>query len=112
VCQMADEIIGDVLVDPCLDSYIQFFDHDWCNRTFGLVANSPLKKPVDTLMVAWRPLSGSHRLPWLLVETLRRFAEGEGLGNIEARTSYSEVFIKSIVEKLEAKMQYSLTMAQ
>jgi hypothetical protein len=82
---MEKEIIDNALIDPNLASYEQFFDHDWCKRIFGLVESSTMEAAVDTLMVAWRSTDGAHRLPWLMAESLRRFAEGEYKGSLRAR---------------------------
>ena len=74
---MENEIIERAIIDPNLDSYKSFFDHEWCERTFTSVATSRLKNPVDTLMSAWRRTDGIHRLPWVMVDQLRGYAEGE-----------------------------------
>ncbi len=49
---MEKEIIDSAIIDPNLDSYEQFFDHDWCKRIFELVESFPLKAAVDTLVLA------------------------------------------------------------
>ncbi len=92
------------LIEPNLASYEQFFDHDWCKRIFGLVNNSVLKHAVDTLMVAWRSTNGVHLLPWLLVQSLREFADGEYKGSLQFRADYSGTVIKGICDKLEVRM--------
>jgi hypothetical protein len=109
---MNDDIIDNVLIDPNLDSYQQFFDHGWCKRTFEAVETSPLKDAVSALMVAWRSANGSHLLPWLMVHSLKRFAEGEGDGSLRFRANHSGEVVKGIVGKIETKMQYSLNLDQ
>jgi len=101
---MEKEIIDNALIDRNLASYEQFFDHDWCKRIFGLVESSTMEAAVDTLMVAWRSTDGAHRLPWLMAESLRRFAEGEYKGSLRARAGYSETVVKGIRRKLEARV--------
>jgi hypothetical protein len=109
---MENDIIDNAVIDRNLESYRQFFDHDWCKRVFEAVENSPLKDAIDTLMVAWRSANGAHVLPWLLVESLRRFSDGDRDGNLRARATYSGEVIRGIVEKLEARLNYSLDFNQ
>src|SRR4051812_34761599 len=109
---MDKDIIDTPLIDPNLDSYQQFFDHGWCKRMFEAVETSPLKDAVSTLMLAWRSANGAHLLPWLMVHSLKRFAEGEGNGSLRFRANYSSEVVKGLVEKLETKMHYSLNLDQ
>lgn len=109
---MDKEIIDNPLIDPNLDSYVQFFDHDWSKRTFEAVKTSTLIDAVGALMVAWRSTNGAHLLPWLMVESLRGFAEGEIEGNLISRTNYSGEVINGIVDKLSARMEFRLKLDQ
>jgi len=105
---MEAETIADVLVDRNHDSYKKFFDHDWCRRMFEAVENSPMKKPVADLMIALRSANGAYVLPWLEVESLRSYADGEILGSLKHRATYAEEVIKRVLEKIEAAMHFSL----
>jgi hypothetical protein len=109
---MDKDIIDTPLIDPNLDSYQQFFDHGWCKCMFEAVKTSPLNDAVCALMVAWRSTNGAHMLPWLMVHSLRRFAEGEGDGSLRYRANYSGEVVKGIVNKLESRMQHSLKLDQ
>ena len=109
---MDKEIIARPLIDPNLDSYKGFFNHGWCGRIFEAVRGSPLKDPVGVLMLAWRSANGVHLLPWLMVESLRRFATGEAEGSLQYRASYADEVIKGLVGKIEKGMQYSLKQEQ
>ncbi len=109
---MDKEIIARPLIDPNLDSYKGFFDHGWCERIFESVRTSPLKDPVGELMLAWRSANGVHLLPWLMTESLRKFATGEAQGSLDYRASYADEVIKGIVNKIEKGMQYSLKQEQ
>lgn len=109
---MEKDIIDQPIIDPNLDSYEKFFDHDWSRRIFEAVQKSPLKDAVDALMVAWRSTNGAHLLPWLMVESLKGFAEGEYKGSLQYRADYAGNVVKGIVEKLESRMQYSLKLDQ
>src|SRR5262249_37175178 len=100
------------LIDPNLDSYRKFFDHDWCRRMFEAVENSPLEDAVGYLMMAWRSTNGAHWLPWLMVENLKGYANGELEGNLRCRESYSGNVVKGLVDKLEGMMRYSLNFEQ
>ena len=101
---MEKEIIDSAIIDPNLASYEQFFDHSWCKRIFELVDRSPLQAAVDILVVAWRSTNGVHMLPWLMVQSLIRFAEGEFEAALSFRTSYSDTVVQGIVEKLETRL--------
>jgi hypothetical protein len=109
---MNDDIIDNVLIDPNLDSYQQFFDHGWCKRMFEAVETSPLKDAVGALMLAWRSTNGAHMLPWLMAHSLKSFAENEGNGSLRCRADYSGEVVKGLVGKLESKMQPSLKLDQ
>lgn len=109
---MDKDIIDTPLIDPNLDSYQQFFDHGWCKRIFEAVKTSPLNDAICALMVAWRSTNGAHMLPWLMVHSLKRFAEGEGNGSLRYRASYSGEVVKGIRDKLESRMQHNLKLDQ
>lgn len=109
---MDKDIIDTPLIDPNLDSYEQFFDHKWSERMFKAVETSPLNDAICALMMAWRSTNGAHLLPWLMAESLRRFAEGEGDGSLRFRANYSSEVIKGIVGKLESRMHHSLKFDQ
>jgi hypothetical protein len=101
---MKEDFMDHSLIEPNLTSYEQFFDHDWSKRVFELVKSSPLQHAVDTLMVAWRSTNGVHLLPWLLIQSLRKFADGEYNGSVRFRADYSGTVVKGICEKLEAQI--------
>jgi len=109
---MDKDIIDTPLIDPNLDSYKQFFDHKWAEHMFKAVESSPLNDAVCTLMVAWRSANGSHMLPWLMAESLRSFAVGEGNGSLRYRANYSSEVIKGVVGKIESRMHHSLKIDQ
>lgn len=86
---MDKDIIDTPLIDQNLDSYEQFFDHDWSRRMFEAVRTSPLNNAICTLLVAWRFTNGAHMLPWLMAQSLKRFAEAEPNGSLRFRSDYS-----------------------
>jgi len=109
---MDEEIITNVLIDQNLGSYQQFFDHEWCKRIFETVKASSLKESVASLLVAWRSTNGTHLLPWLMVNSLRQFADGEKDGSFQFRAAYSAAVVHGIVEKIENRMHYNLKLDQ
>ena len=109
---MEPDIIDTPLIDPNLSSYERFFDHEWAKDTFAVAKNTPLEDAVNALVMAWRSTNGAHILPWLMVESLKAFAQGELDGNIRYRASYSDQVVKGFVNKLEGMMQYSLKLDQ
>src|SRR5258708_3019465 len=106
---MKSEIVDTPILDPNYDSYEQFFDYDWARAVFNSVENSPLKEAVTDFVVACRYASEAHRLPWLSVELLRSYAEGETKGVFAFRAKYAEPLIRSIFQKLANKMERHLT---
>ena len=106
------DIIDTPLIDPNLSSYEKFFDHEWAKDSFAVAKNTPLEDAVNALVMAWRSTNGAHILPWLMVESLKAFAQGELDGNIRYRASYSDQVVKGFVNKLEGMMQYSLKLDQ
>jgi hypothetical protein len=101
---MEKDFVQHALIEPNIDSYKQFFDHGWCESMFALARASPLENAVDKLMVAWRSTNGVHMLPWLLIQSLRGFANGDYKGTLGFWTGYSGTVIKGICDKLEARM--------
>lgn len=109
---MNKDIIDSPLIDPNLSSYEKFFDHDWAKGIFAAVKNTPVEDAVNGLVMAWRSTNGAHILPWLMAESLKRYAQGEVEGSLRYRESYADQVIKGIVDKLVDRMQYSLKLDQ
>ena len=105
---MANEIIETPLIDPNIDSYKQFFDHEWARQIFALAENTAIQEAVNHLMVSWRSANGAHLLPWLMVDSLRGYAKGEHLGSLEYRSSYSGRVVKHLVDTIAARMHPKL----
>jgi hypothetical protein len=68
-----------IVIDPHLDSYRTFFDHGWARQMMELAEGSVLDGPVFDLCVAWRGAANTHYLPWLMMESMKSFAEGLSL---------------------------------
>ena len=109
---MSRDIIDTPIIDPNVESYEKFFDHSCCKRLFEAVETSPLANAVNALIVAWRSTNGAHILPWLMVESLKNFAQGEMDGNLRFREGYLDRVITGLADKLESRMQYSLKLDQ
>lgn len=104
-----NEIIDTPALDPNYGSYEQFFDYDWATDVFKRVENSPLKQAATDFVLACRYASEAHRLPWLSVELLRSYSEGEQKAVLAVRAEYAKPLIQRIVQKLETKMEKQLT---
>lgn len=109
---MDKDIIETPVIDRNLDSYKHFFDHGWSKRMFEAVKTSPLNDAICTLLLEWRFANGAHILPWLMAQSLKGFAEGEGNGSLRFQSDYSSGIVKGLVNKLDAQMQYSLNRDQ
>ena len=99
-----NDVMAQSLIEPNLTSYVGFFDHDWCKHIFDRVETTPLKGPIDTLMLAWRSTNGVHLLPWLLVQSLRGFADGDFKGSLRFRARLLGRIIRGICDSLEDRM--------
>ena len=106
---MNNEILDHRVLDPNYSSYEQFFDYKWADDILKRVAASPLKEAVIDFVLSCRYASEAHRLPWLSVELLRSYAEGETKGSLRFRTLYAERVINDIVQKIAKKMDRHLT---
>ena len=78
-----ENVIATMTIDPHLDSYEKFFDHEVCRKIFEAARETAIEPAVDTLMLAWRFANGAHILPWLMATQLKAFAQGEGRGDLE-----------------------------
>lgn len=105
---MYKDIIDAPLIDQNLDSYEQFFDHDWSKRMFEAVKTSPLNDAICTLLVSWRFTNGAHMLPWLMAQSLKRFAEGEPNGSLRFRSDYSSEIVKGLAKNSTLRCSIAL----
>jgi hypothetical protein len=103
-----NEILDTPFLDPNYDSYEQFFDYQWADAILKRAINSPLKKPVIDFVLSCRYASEAHRLPWLSVELLRSYAEGERQAFFGVRRAYAEQVINGVVQRIAKKMDRHL----
>lgn len=101
---MNDGVVGRVVIDQNLSSYEQFFDHTWAYEVYKKVGNTLLKAPLETLILAWRLTDGNHRLPSLMMQMLRSFADGDVNAKIRARDCYIDKVVKAITGKIEKRL--------
>lgn len=106
---MNNEIVDQPILDPNYDSYEQFFDYDWARDFCKRVEHSTLRQATTDFMLACRYASEAHRLPWLSVELLRSYSDGEMKAFFAVRAKYAEPLIRNIAQKLENKMEQHLT---
>lgn len=91
--------------DRRLESYRSFFDHAWARTLSDRTDGSGLEDPVFSLIMNWKAAANTHMMPWLLIETLKRFAEGY------ARTceTPSESSLARIAKRIPSAMGNSLS---
>lgn len=63
-------------VDVRMESYKSFFDHGWAARIMEATAATPIAQAVFDLCAAWRGVSNTHAMPYLMLEQFRGFAKG------------------------------------
>jgi hypothetical protein len=105
---MNDEIVDNVLLDPHYDSYTAFWDKQWGETMLQRADKSPLRQPVRDFVALCRYSSEAHRLPWLAVELIRSYAEGEMKGLIQFRDQYSDSVVRKVVQRIEKEMSERL----
>jgi hypothetical protein len=105
---MENEPIESVFIDPNLSAYEKFFDMKWAEEIIKGVEKSCLKAAVGTLMVSWRSTNGAHLMPWLIVNMVKEYANGENKGFSRSRDSHISEVVEKLSEELEQKMHYNL----
>ena len=68
---MRNEINIPIRIDDRFDSYATFYDHEWARQIDALVAGTKLAEPVLTLGLNWKSAANTHRMPWLMIESLK-----------------------------------------
>ncbi len=63
-------------IDPRIDEYKSFYDHDWAKRMSALTKDTLIDEIAFDLGIAWKSAANTHVLPWLMMETLKNFATG------------------------------------
>jgi hypothetical protein len=106
---MKDEILDTPILDPHYDSYQTFFDGEWARAILQRAENSRLKQAVVDFVLSCRYASEAHRLPWLSVQLVRSYADGEAKGSLTFRSRYAPRLINDIVQKIAKKMERHLT---
>lgn len=65
-----------IRVDVRMQSYQPFFDHKWAEHLMAVAEPSPLRLAAFDLCAAWRGVSNTHAMPYLMLEQFRAFAKG------------------------------------
>lgn len=102
---MASEIIQQIRIDDRLDSYQTFFDHPWARQLSALVSGTKLEEPAWSLCVAWKSAANSHALPWMMMQSMKSFADGL-LGAYEP---FGLKVISALAQRIPAEMGTSLS---
>lgn len=74
--RMSADVIRSIRVDDDLSAYRSFFDDAWAQRNSEVVFGKKFSNAVDSLTFTLRAIAVAHRLPRLLIETLRSFGIG------------------------------------
>ncbi len=88
-----------------VDFYKTFFDHEWARRFSQLAGNTRLKEPAFSLCVNWKSAANTHLLPWLMMENLKGFWDG----NVSGQQSWASLAIWHLVKEVPAAMADHLT---
>lgn len=88
-----------------VDFYKTFFDHGWARGLHARVPGTKLSDPVFNLCVNWKAAANSHLMPWLMVESLKKFWEGY----VSSQESWASLAIWHLVREVPAAMASHLT---
>lgn len=102
---MATDLEKVIEYDRRLESYRSFFDHAWAKTLNACAKGSGLEDPVFSLLMNWKAAANTHMMPWLLVETLKRFAEGYA----RTQETASESSLARIAKHIPMAMEDSLS---
>lgn len=74
---MGDEkrVVATRMIETRLHLYDSFFDHDWARTEFARVP-AQLTEAFEHLCLAWKEAANTHRLPWLMAQQMKAFADG------------------------------------
>lgn len=100
------------VIDPRMDAYKQIFDHKWGERLFTRTKGTALHDITFDLTYAWRLCANTHLFPWLTVDQLRGYSEGEDKGSRRFRNDNHITFVKGLADKIDRRMTRSLKREQ
>ena len=89
-----------IVIDPHLESYRTFFNHAWSRRMMELTEGTALDEIVFDLCVAWRGAANTHYFPWLMLQSMKSFAEGLA----EAHEPFGKKWLSAVSSRLVAEM--------
>jgi len=68
-------VIATKMIETRLHLYNTFFDVRWA-QDLSLRMPNQLSQAFDHLCLAWEEAANTHRLPWLMVQQMKGFADG------------------------------------
>jgi len=90
------KVIAKIGIDEQLESYRTFFDGQWADDIFEVVAGTRLEPEVDLLVVHWKSVANAHAMPWVATESLRNY----GRGCVGARTPFAVELVDAMKLRL------------
>ena len=96
-------VVATRMIETRLHLYDRFFDHDWAQAEFARVP-AQLTEAFEHLCLAWKEAANTHRLPWLMVQQMKAFADGV----LRNHKPYVARFIESIPGRLEKHLSHGL----
>jgi hypothetical protein len=102
---MGVEPVKNIKIDTRVDAYKTYFDHAWYRKLDETVAGSKLEEPVFSLGMNWKSAANTHLMPWLMIQSIKRFWEG----HLRGQESASEQAVTHLAQHVPAEMGDSLS---
>lgn len=103
------DLVKHMQIDDRLDAYRPFFDHQWAQKLFAIVSESPeLELLVFDLTLAFKGVSTTAAMPLLAVNMTESYAKGVNLHSLS--NSDSLRLVNLIAGQLEAQVFFLATL--
>jgi hypothetical protein len=94
-----DDVKSEILIDQRLESYESFFDHAWGARFLQISEGTLLYEPAHDLCVDWKGIALSSRMSWLMMHSLKHFAQGYSQSNPSFSQRLTRVLGQYVTQK-------------
>ena len=84
----------ELLIDPNIESYKSFFDHEWAEKLAKLTDGTPLEEHVFIFLLNWRSTANAQFMPWLMMNSIRSIWQSY----LRPQPTFTDKMIKQIVE--------------
>ncbi len=94
---MQEEIVGQLSIEPEMESYRSLWDDSWANELDAAATPSPiLPQLILDLLMTWKAANHTHASPFILVNSLRAFYKGLAESQENEIDSLATQFVKGL----------------